>query len=91
MQKTTTSIRLSRSVKPSNNLITNKRSTFSFSTSSLMLASTLAATMLITGCNQTQADATDKATAANQNVSLLNVSYDVSRDFYKEYNPLPSY
>ncbi len=28
------------------------------------------------------------ATATNGTVELLNVSYDVSRDFYKEYNPL---
>ena len=53
-----------------------------------LLASTLVAALLTTGCNQTQADATEKSDDAQKNVNLLNVSYDVSRDFYKEYNPL---
>merc|ERR1712151_303018 len=28
------------------------------------------------------------AAAEGQNIELLNVSYDVARDFYKDYNPL---
>ena len=51
-----------------------------------LLASSLIAALLTTGCSQTQADATENSTDAQKNVSLLNVSYDVSRDFYKEYN-----
>lgn len=31
---------------------------------------------------------TSGPTASNQSVKLLNVSYDVARDFYKDYNPL---
>ncbi|MFC6203924.1 MULTISPECIES: sulfate ABC transporter substrate-binding protein [Psychrobacter] len=31
---------------------------------------------------------TDGASTATQNIELLNVSYDVARDFYKDYNPL---
>lgn len=55
---------------------------------SLITASALLASVLLTGCNQTQADATSKTAAEGQDISLLNVSYDVSRDFYKDYNPL---
>lgn len=45
--------------------------------------------MLISGCNQTQADSTsNKSSAHQQGITLLNVSYDVSRDFYKGYNEL---
>ncbi|MDN5566354.1 MAG: sulfate ABC transporter substrate-binding protein [Psychrobacter sp.] len=54
----------------------------------LLLASTLATTLLVTGCNQTQADANGTDNQATQDIELLNVSYDVSRDFYKEYNLL---
>ena len=62
----------------------------SFSTSKWLLASTLIATFSMTGCNKAPADATDNTDSADakQDVSLLNVSYDVSRDFYKEYNTL---
>ena len=58
------------------------------STNKLLMSSALMASVLLTGCNQTQADATEKTSESKQNISLLNVSYDVSRDFYKEYNPL---
>lgn len=55
----------------------------------LVMGGALTTVMLMTGCNQTQAiDESDKGAADNKNVDLLNVSYDVSRDFYKEYNPL---
>ncbi|WP_407074414.1 sulfate ABC transporter substrate-binding protein [Psychrobacter sp. CAL346-MNA-CIBAN-0220] len=44
--------------------------------------------VLLTGCNPTQATQDANAAVDNKNISLLNVSYDVSRDFYKEYNTL---
>ena len=56
--------------------------------SKLLLTSALATTLIITGCNQTQADANGTDHQATQDIELLNVSYDVSRDFYKAYNPL---
>lgn len=44
------------------------------------------------GCSNsdtTDAAATDgTAGAGSQNIELLNVSYDVARDFYKDYNPM---
>ena len=54
----------------------------------LLLTSALATTLLVTGCNQTQSDVNGTDNQATQDIELLNVSYDVSRDFYKEYNPL---
>jgi len=52
----------------------------------------VAMTLGLTGCsNSEQADTTvnaDGTPAAGQNIELLNVSYDVARDFYKDYNPL---
>ena len=53
----------------------------------LVFTSAIIATLSIAGCSQTQADSSS-ANDNKQNVSLLNVSYDVSRDFYKDYNPL---
>ncbi len=56
----------------------------------LLLGGALSALMLSTGCSPTKAD-NQPATQANneeQDINLLNVSYDVSRDFYKEYNAL---
>lgn len=47
----------------------------------------LTATLLITGCNSTEANQNEVANDG-RNISLLNVSYDVSRDFYKDYNVL---
>ena len=46
------------------------------------LTAMLAMTVFISGCDKTSAD-----TPGSKNISLLNVSYDVSRDFYKGYNP----
>ena len=53
----------------------------------------LTTVLLMSGCNPTEGtkepSAGDNTAAAeSKDVSLLNVSYDVSRDFYKEYNPL---
>lgn len=61
---------------------------------SFKLGGVLAVAMLMTGCNPTEAtqsgtsDGTNSEASDKQNISLLNVSYDVSRDFYKDYNPL---
>ncbi|ALF60694.1 sulfate ABC transporter substrate-binding protein [Psychrobacter urativorans] len=53
----------------------------------------LTTVLLMSGCNPTEANkeqssGDNTAAAESKDVSLLNVSYDVSRDFYKEYNPL---
>lgn len=56
----------------------------------LVISTALITSMLVTGCNQTQAEAgaSKKEATEQKNIDLLNVSYDVSRDFYKAYNPL---
>ena len=54
----------------------------------------LTTVLLMSGCNPTEtankepATGDNTAAAESKDISLLNVSYDVSRDFYKEYNPL---
>ena len=50
----------------------------------------VAMTLGLTGCssNETAETSADGTPAASQNIELLNVSYDVARDFYKDYNPL---
>ena len=61
---------------------------------SFKLGGVLIVAMLMTGCNPTEAtqsgtsDGTNSEASDKQNISLLNVSYDVSRDFYKDYNSL---
>jgi len=54
------------------------------------MGSILAVSLLTIGCSSN--DGTQQNTSATageqQNIELLNVSYDVSRDFYKEYNVL---
>ncbi|AOY42820.1 sulfate transporter subunit [Psychrobacter sp. AntiMn-1] len=48
-------------------------------------------TLGLAGCSNsetTEAAADGSATTEGQNIELLNVSYDVARDFYKDYNPL---
>lgn len=54
----------------------------------LMIGGALTAVMLMAGCSPTQATQDGEAAGDNKNVDLLNVSYDVSRDFYKDYNTL---
>lgn len=55
----------------------------------LLLSSALiSAGMGLNACSPTNADQSGTSADNTQNVDLLNVSYDVSRDFYKEYNPL---
>lgn len=49
-----------------------------------LLTTLLASTIAISACTQNQPSTDNKA----KQVELLNVSYDVSRDFYKDYNPL---
>ena len=53
----------------------------------------VALTLGLAGCSNndavdTTANADDTAAAEGQNIELLNVSYDVARNFYKDYNPL---
>ena len=51
----------------------------------------LAAAMIMTGCSPTEAtqdDTANNGSGGTQDINLLNVSYDVSRDFYKDYNIL---
>jgi len=51
----------------------------------------VALTLGLAGCSNsetTEASADGSATTEGQNIELLNVSYDVARDFYKDYNPL---
>ncbi|KAA0915884.1 sulfate ABC transporter substrate-binding protein [Psychrobacter sp. ANT_WB68] len=61
---------------------------------SFKLGGVLAVAMLMIACSPTEAtqnstnDGTNSGTKDKQNISLLNVSYDVSRDFYKDYNSL---
>lgn len=50
---------------------------------------TTAMPLLITGCSPTEANQDDVTNADQAKaINLLNVSYDVSRDFYKDYNDL---
>lgn len=57
-----------------------------------LIGMTLIVATVATGCSQSQSteSKTDDSIQQNaqQNIDLLNVSYDVSRDFYKAYNPL---
>ena len=46
----------------------------------------LASTMILSACsNQTNHNSTADS---KSDIEILNVSYDVARDFYKDYNPL---
>lgn len=55
---------------------------------SIVIATTGLVAILLTGCGQSQADINASKASAEQDIDLLNVSYDVSRDFYKHYNPI---
>ena len=52
----------------------------------------VALTLGLAGCSNSEttdaAANADGAAAEGQSIELLNVSYDVARDFYKDYNPL---
>ena len=53
----------------------------------------VALTLGLAGCSNSEtteatANADGAAATEGQNIELLNVSYDVARDFYKDYNPL---
>jgi len=57
----------------------------------LATSSMLAAAIILTGCSPTEAtqDNVENSTSGeSQDIKLLNVSYDVSRDFYRDYNEL---
>lgn len=63
-------------------------------TLSVLSIASVALTLGIAGCSNsektepaTNAEGTP-ATTEGQDIELLNVSYDVARDFYKDYNPL---
>lgn len=62
--------------------------------STTTLATTLIASVLLSACgnnaNNPNNPSTQKTNTAQntKSVELLNVSYDVARDFYKDYNPL---
>lgn len=63
-------------------------------TLSVLSIAGVALTLGMTGCSNSEkteptanAEGTEATTAA-QDIELLNVSYDVARDFYKDYNPL---
>ena len=59
-----------------------------------LLAVTLGASLALTACSQSEqkTETTEpvktETTAAAGGIELLNVSYDVSRDFYKDYNEI---
>lgn len=71
-------------------LIEDKKTPTPLANISVKVGSVLAFAILMTGCNPTEATQQDgsNATSDAKNISLLNVSYDVSRDFYKDYNAL---
>ena len=73
--------------KNNNQVVKNKPSRI------LMIGSVLSMAVLMIGCSPTEATQSktqndaQKSAAPLQDIDLLNVSYDVSRDFYNEYNP----
>lgn len=68
--------------------IENKNTPIPLANVGFKVGSVLAFAMLMTACNPTEATQKDgsNVTGDAKNISLLNVSYDVSRDFYKDYN-----
>ena len=71
----------------------NKTHLFKNKTLSALSIAGVAVTLGLAGCsnNETADTATSADSAASgevQNIELLNVSYDVARDFYKDYNPM---
>ena len=53
--------------------------------------SIISAAVMMTGCGPTEAtqsDAAKNSSGESKDIDLLNVSYDVSRDFYRDYNEL---
>lgn len=70
---------------PFNTRIYSKGKIFTLAGISVMAVASLTACQKAPPKNESAAS----ASAANNNgVSLLNVSYDVSRELYKEYNPI---
>lgn len=66
----------------------------STATRAIKIATLLGMVVTLNACSPSKEAATESSqttsgtTASNQSVKLLNVSYDVARDFYKDYNPL---
>lgn len=59
-------------------------------TEKLGVAALLTMMTVLSGCDQAPSNASTNSGSdgsAAQKINLLNVSYDVSRDFYKDYNP----
>ena len=60
----------------------------------LIMGGVLTMAVFMTGCSPTESKQSEtqngaqKSAAPSQDIDLLNVSYDVSRDFYKDYNTL---
>lgn len=52
------------------------------------MALTVAGSLGLVACSQPNLDAQQQPKAGQNQIELLNVSYDVSRDFYKDYNNL---
>ena len=71
-------------------LISKKMTKTGRQTRMLSIVSILAVSLLTIGCssNDGTLQHASNTDGSQKDVSLLNVSYDVSRDFYKEYNPL---
>ena len=70
--------------KNNNQVVKNKPSRI------LMIGSVLSMAAFMSGCSPTEATQNEaqKTADGSKDIDLLNVSYDVSRDFYNEYNPL---
>lgn len=59
-------------------------------TRTLIMGSVLSVAAFMSGCSPTEANQneTQKKADGSKDIEILNVSYDVSRDFYKDYNTL---
>ena len=66
--------------------ITTKSCTLKPNAWHIKLATAVAGALVLSACNQ--ATSNQSPTEIGDDVRLLNVSYDVSRDFYKDYNTL---
>lgn len=88
IQKTSNTLNFSNIASPIET-IESQNTPAQVTNGSVKAGSVLAFAMLITGCNPTEANQSKAAKAGDvKDIDLLNVSYDVSRDFYKDYNAL---
>ncbi len=71
---------------------TTPNSTYKNKTLSVLSVAGIALSLGLAGCSSNESADTvtnaDGTTSAGENIELLNVSYDVARDFYKDYNPM---